>query len=228
MSNELKVARVAAPLRQQVINNLRNAIIGGELVPGERLIERELCEKVGVSRTLIREALRQLEAEGLVSVVAHKGPSVRAIGRDEAAQLYEVRAVLEGLLAKLVAEKSTTSEKKAIRAEYAKMVAGFEKGGASRLITDKNAFYERLMAACDNIVLQEQLRQLHARISLLRSLSLNQPGRAAKSLVEIKALVLAIERGDGKAAWDASVAHVEAAGAIVLSVLKDDEHEAAE
>ena len=81
---------------------------------------------------------------------------------------------------------------------------------------------------CDNVVLQEQLRRLHARIALLRSLSLNQPGRASQSLVEIKALVDAIERGDGTAAWNASVAHVEAAGAIVLSVLKDDEHAAAE
>lgn len=221
MANKLKVARIAAPLRHQVISNLRTAIIEGEFLPGQHLVERDLCEKVGVSRTLIREALRQLEAEGLVTVVAHKGPLVRSIGREEAGQLYEVRAVLEGLLARIVAERATPEAKGRIRAQFEKMVVVFDTKKTANLIAAKNTFYQELMAACRNTVLLEQLRQLHARISLLRSLSLSHPGRAKQSLVEIDKLVGAIENGDGAAAWKATVDHVEAAGAIAVSLLKE-------
>ena len=72
-SGAFRVERVAAPLRHQVIESIRNAIVTGYFKPGERLLERRLCEMIGVSRTLVREALRQLESEGLIEVVAHRG-----------------------------------------------------------------------------------------------------------------------------------------------------------
>src|SRR5580658_6629334 len=95
-STELQIVRKSATLRLLVEDKLRSAIASGRFKPGQRLIERELCELTGVGRTSIREALRQLEAEGLVTVASHRGPSVTKITADEAKHLYAVRALLEG------------------------------------------------------------------------------------------------------------------------------------
>src|SRR4051795_2446404 len=83
-------------VRSMVAQKLREAIMSGKLKPGQRLFERELCEMTGVSRPSIREALRLLEADGLVNTVPHRGPVVSTISLDEARQLYTARAVLEG------------------------------------------------------------------------------------------------------------------------------------
>jgi DNA-binding GntR family transcriptional regulator len=90
-STELQIVRKSATLRLLVEDKLRSAIATGRFKPGQRLIERELCELTGVGRTSIREALRQLEAEGLVTTIPHRGPSVSTISLDEARQLYSVR-----------------------------------------------------------------------------------------------------------------------------------------
>ena len=97
----LEIQRHAAPLRQQVLERLRAAIIGGQLAPGQRLIERELTEMTGVSRTVVREVLRQLESEGLVAIIPHKGPVVRELSAGEARDLYTIRGALEGIAARL-------------------------------------------------------------------------------------------------------------------------------
>src|SRR5690349_13762377 len=92
----MQVVRHAATLRLQVEEKLRNAIAAGRFKPGERLVERDLCARLDVSRALIREALRQLEAEGLIVAVPHRGPVVASITVEEARQIYAVRALLEG------------------------------------------------------------------------------------------------------------------------------------
>ena len=96
-----KVRKTAASLRQQVLEGLRSAIVSGELPPGKRLTERELIEIMDVSRTVIREALRQLEAERLIEVIPNKGPVVRGLTPEEAEDLYRIRAVLYGLAARI-------------------------------------------------------------------------------------------------------------------------------
>ena len=85
------VTRTQAPVRQQTVNNLRNAIVQGRFKPGERLLEKELCKFTGVSRTSVRESLRQLEAEGLIEMIPNKGPVVATISIIEAIDLYEIR-----------------------------------------------------------------------------------------------------------------------------------------
>src|SRR6202051_2975418 len=90
------IERSAAPLCRQDLHELRPSIIPGPLAPGSRLIERELIAMMGVSRTVIREALRQLESEGLVAIVPNKGPIGRTLTVEEARDIYAIRAVLEG------------------------------------------------------------------------------------------------------------------------------------
>ena len=98
MTAEMALVRPET-LRHQVENALRQAIMSGRFAPGARLIERELCETLGVSRTSVREALRRLEAEKLVRSVPHKGPVVAIMSKQEAAELYAIRGLLEGFAA---------------------------------------------------------------------------------------------------------------------------------
>ncbi|OUL96435.1 GntR family transcriptional regulator, partial [Paraburkholderia hospita] len=98
MSTDIGLVRPET-LRHQVENMLRQAIMSGRFAPGARLIERELCESLGVSRTSVREALRKLEAEKLVRSVPHKGPIVAVISPQEASELYALRGLLEGFAA---------------------------------------------------------------------------------------------------------------------------------
>ena len=100
-----QVERVAAPLREQVFDLLRREIVEMRLRPGQRLVERELIERIGVSRTTIREALRQLAAEGLVTTIPQKGAIVAIPSPKEATEVYEVRALLEGAASREFAER---------------------------------------------------------------------------------------------------------------------------
>src|ERR1700691_6465653 len=109
-STELQIVRKSATLRLLVEDKLRSAIAMGRFKPGQRLIERELCELTGVGRTSIREALRQLEAEGLITTYPHRGPVVSAITYEEAEQLYQVRALLESFSGQQCAERGSPED----------------------------------------------------------------------------------------------------------------------
>src|ERR1700761_7225303 len=115
MTAELEILTLAAPLRREIETRLRSAITGGRFQTGERLVERELCEMLGVSRPSLREALRQLEAEELVTLVPNRGPIVSEVSIDEAREIYEVRAMLEGLAARLFVRRASNADIAALR-----------------------------------------------------------------------------------------------------------------
>src|ERR1700754_4432713 len=114
MDTNRLVVRPAATLRRQVVEGLRSCISDLTFKPGDRLVERELCEMLGVSRTSVREALSQLVAEGLVQIIPHKGPIVAVITKEEAKGLYEVRAVLEALAGRQFTERATNDQRVAL------------------------------------------------------------------------------------------------------------------
>jgi DNA-binding GntR family transcriptional regulator len=133
------MGRIAAPLREQVIEALRRAILDFQLKPGQRLVERELIEQLGVSRTTIREALRELTSEGLVTVVPQKGAMVTAPSLDDAIDLYEVRAALESLVVRRFVERATDEEIASLSAtvdDYATVAAG----EVPRMLAAKDGF----------------------------------------------------------------------------------------
>ena len=142
----LRVAPVAAPLRAQVVQNLRAAILDRTFEPGERLREKELTELTGVSRTVVREALRQLESEGLVVLIANVGPVVAKISAVEARDLDEVRAVLEALAARRFAIEAEDAEID----ELTRTVDAIERVAKSReigeLLAMKEDFYDLVEA----------------------------------------------------------------------------------
>lgn len=222
----MRVVRVAAPLRQQVLENIREAIAVGRLAGGSRLVERDLCEMTGVSRTLIREALRQLESEGLVEVIPNKGPIVAKVSSRQAREVFQLRAELEGLASQLFAEQASEAQMKALQAAFADLRTAYAGGNAVAMLAAKARFYEALVDGAGNETLGTVLRQLHARAMVLRATSLSQRGRTAESEREIAELVKAIRKRDGAAARKASVAHVTKAAQAALQVLERQEADA--
>ena len=210
----LGVQRVAAPLREQVLDLLRQAIVEHRLKPGQRLIERELVEQIGVSRTTIREVLRQLAAEGLVATIPQRGAVVAIPTAEEAAELYEVRAALESLAARRFVEHASESQVKALRTafgEVERVMSAGDDADTRAMIQAKDLFYVILLKGSGNRSIHSILSGLTARVSVLRATSMAQPGRALQSLEEIRAIVEAVERGDAEAAARASAHHVEMA-----------------
>ena len=192
--------RSLAPLRTQVLDELRAAIIAGRLAPGARLIERELIEMLGVSRTVVREALRQLQSEGLVGEDAKKGMVVRELSETEARHLYAIRSLLEGLAARRFVETATDAQVRKLADALQKTVEAYAAGDPKRILRTKNAFYEQLFAGAASETLSSMLEMLHARISRWRSLGLSHPRRSARrskeSIEGLRALLAAVEKRD--------------------------------
>ena len=215
-------AQEAAPLRMRVVNNLRNAIIEGRFKPGERLKEGELCAWTGVSRTAVREALRQLEAEGIVANIPNRGPAVATVSPDEAKQNYEVRGLLEGLIARTLAERATAADIKQLQKFKRDLDRASKAGSVRGVLEVKNRIDEYLADASANLVAKNLLEVIRARLSYLRPVVLSQPQRLEENIVEIYAILDAIIARDPTAAWQASVDHVNKGAAATLRILLAD------
>lgn len=219
MTNTMHIVAAAAPLRREIEIRLRTAIVEGRFKPGDRLIEREMCQLLGVSRASLREALRQLEAEELVRILPHRGPIVSEITVEEAQQLYDVRALLEGLAARRFAE-TASDEDIAVLRRALKAFADVVRGKSTvSLLTAKAGIYDVLLERCGNRIAGRLLTQLNNRVGLLRSTSMSQKGRLKNTLAEVTRIVEAIERRDADGAWQATVEHVARAAEIAIKVL---------
>jgi DNA-binding GntR family transcriptional regulator len=216
---QLSVDRSDATLRSQVFKRLHQAITTGLLRPGQRLVERELCEMLGVSRPLVREAIRQLEAEGLVTVAPYRGPTVTQLTREMAEDAYRVRGVLEALASKLFAERADESAKRGLRQSFEDLAVAYASRDTTLILEKKTAFYDTLLRGSGSTTAHALLRQIHARVTLLRATSLSRPARLDESIAEVRLIVEAIEAGDGDAAWQRTIDHISAASAAALAAL---------
>lgn len=200
----VEIQKLAAPLRQQVLDGLRQAIVSGRLAPGRRLTERELTEMMGVSRTVVREALRQLESEGLVAIIPNKGPVVRELSPTEAKDLYAIRAALEGLAARLFVEHADDAKIKQLAQALEVVVAAYGSGNAQQVLETKNRFYDVLFEGAANDTLSTMLVTLHGRIWRWRALGLTHPQRSSdrsrESIRNLKSVIAAIRKRDPEAA----------------------------
>jgi DNA-binding GntR family transcriptional regulator len=217
----IQVGRVAAPLREQVLDGLRAAILNFDLKPGERLVERELIEQIGVSRTTIREVLRELTAEGLVVVIPQKGAVVYAPSQEEATDLYAVRASLEALAVRRFIERAPEDKVEALRATVTGIEAVSEgDGGMLELLHAKDRFYDVLLDGAASPTIQQILGGVQARVRLLRATSLSQPGRPREVVEEIRGLVEAIAARDVDLAVRRCDAHLNKAAATGIKALE--------
>jgi DNA-binding GntR family transcriptional regulator len=207
-------------IRQQVTDAIRDAIVQMRLMPGDRLVERELMEWSGVSRATVREAIRQLEADHLVKTSPQRGAEVCAPTPQEAAELYEIRAVLEGLAGRQCAVNATAAQVRTLRRAFETMRKTAEGSQRPTMVQAKARFYEALFAGAANETVKEILFGLQARVTVLRSISMAQPGRLAATVEEVGKIVEAVEARDPEAAAAACEAHVRAAGAVALAALQ--------
>lgn len=188
------------PARELVFRKLREAILVGRFQPGQRLRERELVSRMGVSRTPIREALRKLELEGLITTVPYKGPTVTRPTPDSARQLYETRAALEGQATALFTKRADTAAIERLRALIKESERALARRNPAGVLEANNAFHDEVAAGCGNALLQSLITNLRDRIVLLRVESLSYPGRRSRAIAEHKAIVRMIERGDADGA----------------------------
>ena len=207
-------------VRAIVAQKLRGAIMSGNLKPGQRLVERELCEMMGVSRPSIREALRLLEADGLVNTVPHRGPMVSTISLDEARQLYAARAVLEGFAGRECARLHDPAVVRRIGDALTRLKAALAKPDMIAVLEAKTDFYAALIGGCQNAFIERMLKPLHDRITLLRITSMSQPKRVNKSLREVTAIWRAVQSGDEDLAERCCVDHVKAAAVAALDMIQ--------
>jgi DNA-binding GntR family transcriptional regulator len=213
----LRVHRVVSPVRTQVAENLRQAILARQFRPGQRLVERELVEATGASRTSVREALRELAAEGLVTSIPNKGTVVTGVTRDEARQLYELRSGLEALAGRLFVERATDAEVEELERALGAVEESYRLGIGT--LAAKDVFYDVLFRGARNEQLRQVTAGLHARVTYLRSFSLAQPGRLQESLSELRDIMTAVKARDGDAAARACLYHIKRAGEAGIGAL---------
>jgi DNA-binding GntR family transcriptional regulator len=221
--DSLRVSQAAAPVRSQVLENLRAAIVARRFAPGEHLRERELCELTGVSRTSIREALRQLESEGFVEVLPNRGPIVARLSARDAREIYDVREVMEGLAGRQFALNATEGQLHELQAALAEVGAATGRGDIAELLPLKDRFYAVLFSGGGNRTVERTLGALHARITALRATTLAQEGRPGDTFRELTEIVAAIESRDAERAEAVCRSHVQAAAKVALATLDDRE-----
>jgi GntR family transcriptional regulator, trigonelline degradation regulator len=215
----LRVDRSAKTLRELTVERLRDAILNFQFEAGERLVERSLCEKLGVSRTVVREALRHLEAEGLVETLPQQGPAVAKPDISEAAQVYEIRALLEAEAARTAAQMADTSDIARLTAANTAIQAAFADGTTRDVLKATTDFYELLFTIAGKSVAWQLVQGLNARINYLRAMTISRPNRAADANAEMTRIIDAIARRDGKAAAKASFDHIEKVKRLAMAAL---------
>lgn len=174
-----------------MVDALRGDIIEGRYLPGERLTENALCASYGVSRSVVREALRQLESEQLITVLPYRGPIVTLLGESEIDSLYEVRVALEGLVGELFARRASNEQAAKLIAHYESMHSTFLHGDVISRGTAKDEFYRILLDGTANLVLADNLRALHSRIGILRHAAYRNEQRVLLSWKSIGQIVYA-------------------------------------
>ncbi|WP_291426970.1 GntR family transcriptional regulator [Deinococcus sp.] len=207
-------------VREGVYQHLRRAVLDGKFLPGERLGEAELGDKLGVSRTPIREAIMRLTQDGLLIAEANKGVRVRLLSAAEARDTYAVREELDGLAAALAAAQHTRADAQALRAALNTLnaVQGSDYREQTRLDL---AFHRAMTDAAHNAALSDLARSLEQQVALIKHQTRNYnawPGTATQHA----AILDAVLSRDADAAREAAREHVRTFGRLVLGELGDD------
>lgn len=210
------------PLRELVFEALREAIINGQLAPGERLMEIQLAEELGVSRTPVREAIRKLELEGLVLMVPRKGAYVATFSMRDVVEVFEIRGALEGLAAALAAERITEPELEELERHLVKSAEIIDHADLQGMVEVDTGFHQILYQASRNERLAQIINNLREQIHRFRQTSLSYPGRMKFALEEHREIVDAISARDSELARKLAQEHVENAENSMMQVIRTE------
>jgi len=216
----LKIENPPVTLRELCLDKVRNAIITGYFPSGKRLVERTLCEELGVSRSVVREVIRYLEAEGLVEILPNKGPIVSLLNWDIASQIYEIRLLLEQSAVvdctKNLDEK--TAEKLKLLLEDLK--AAFAADDIKLIIATSTRLYETIFTTANHHIAWEVVQRLNGRISRLRAMTMKSTKREISGYQRIKNMCEAIYlHKDPEKAKQAVAEHIAEAAAVAKNIL---------
>ncbi|WP_342643090.1 GntR family transcriptional regulator [Rhodoligotrophos ferricapiens] len=221
--NSIRVVVDNVSLRDRTTQVLREAILNLHFKPGQKLVERRLCEETGVSRTSVREALRHLESEGLVTRVANRGMFVAELGPDEARQIYEVRAVLEPAMARFFVERASDEQVAALERVLARIEQAIASRAVLSYVQELSAFSDGLAEGAGNEVGRQLLNTLAARITYLRFITARAANeeRERVTLQVLRDIFAALRARDADAAASRQTAYVERSAAFAQQVLAD-------
>lgn len=196
---------------------LRSAIRNGEIQPGERLREIDLAERLGVSRTPVREALKRLETEGLVAFAPRRGLVVAELDQQQVNELYALREVLEGAAAALSAQHASEFEIETLRDLLKRHEEA--RGNTDALVQINSHFHQTIYVAARNRYLLDALSSLRDSLALLRETTYTVPGRSTAALEEHREIVRAIRWRDAASAEEAARRHIRNAQQARLALL---------
>lgn len=208
---KLRVERPTTTLKELALDKLRDAILSFHFQPGERLVERRMADLLGVSRTVVREVLRHLEAEGLVETLAYQGPVVARLDVATVDQIYELREVIEVLATRACAERAADKDIERLEQCLAAIESAFEDRDMVHVLEETTHFYEVIFTCADKTVAWNVFRNLNARINQLRAMTLSSTGRSKAGPRELREILDAIKRRDAAAAEQACRRHVRQA-----------------
>lgn len=221
--HSLKIENTPVTLRELALEKVRRAIISGYFKAGDRLVERSLCGELGVSRTVVREVIRYLEAEGLIENIPKKGPIVAVLTWEVAAQIYDIRLLLESEAAKDCAKSATSKDKKSLHQKLMRIAKASHDLDDTERVDASQAFYEALFSIAKHHIAWEIVQRLNSRISRLRVLTLRNPERQVAGFERISRIYEAIEKNDPEQAKQAVIQHLTEAASLAKSILTIEE-----
>ena len=210
------------PLRELVFESVREAIISGQLPPGERLMEIQLAEEMGVSRTPVREAIRKLELEALVVMIPRKGAYVSGLSLKDISEVFEIRSALEGLAAELAAERITEEELENLERHLVRIADGIERGDITSVVEIDTDFHSMLYTCSRNLRLGQTINNLREQIQRFRQTSLAYPGRMRLALDEHRRIIEAISARDPELARQLAKEHIENAENGLMEAIRSE------
>ncbi|KQY42756.1 GntR family transcriptional regulator [Rhizobium sp. Root483D2] len=218
----LRIDTPPVTLREMALERLRNAIIAGLFSPGQRLVERTLCDQLGVSRSVIREVLRHLETEGLIETAPKQGPIVALIDWHQARQIYDVRIALETTAVADCARNATSATKEKLKAVLKDLDRNSRKNDPLTILAATTQFYEKIFLSGGHEIAWDIVKRLNSRISRLRVMTLATTNRTVSGPARMREIFNAIERNDPNAADAACRAHISEAAEIARTLLESE------
>lgn len=211
------------PLRDVIFNTIREAIIVGELKPGERLMEVQLAEKMGVSRTPVREAIRKLELEGLVEMLPRKGAHVADLSVKDIMNVLEVRSTLDGLASTLSAERITDEELKELKHVQQQFANYVEKDNLQGIIKKDVEFHDIIYRSSRNDKLMQIINNLREQAQRFRVVYLKDYSNPKDIIQEHDEIISAIAARNVEAAQLAAQKHIKAQETAIIKSIKRNE-----
>ncbi len=204
------------PLREMVYEELKMQILKGSIIPGTRMMEVELAEEMGVSRTPIREAIRKLEKEGLVTIEPRRGAYASMISTEDMVEILEVRQDLEGLAAYFAADRMTKSQMEELKQVSNSYNEAVMQGNMEAMIKHDTRFHHIIVESCRNKILVQMIEQLQELVLRFRYIYYDNFRRAENMPEEHEAIVAAIAEGNADKARAAADIHIERLKELVI------------